>query len=255
MLRTEDPAARAALFKALDLDLSLLLEAGASTPPGSPASLAAIADGLATRLRSLLHAARLQLALAGRLLRRPEPDLHGAIDAMAGATGEIRAIAALIRDFLDFAHPEPLRLATADLHASAESVVRLAHDDAAMLGVALVLEPGAPVRRRYDEERIKQALHRLVRNAVEAARPGGSVRVRVRCDGDTARVEVEDDGDGVTGPSPAIFAPFFTTHPGRTGLGLAIVERTIAAHGGTVEVDSRPGRTRFAIALPREEAT
>ena len=71
-------------------------------------------------------------------------------------------------------------------------------------------------------------------------------------DADGARVAVSDDGPGIE-PSdlPRLFEPFFTTKREGTGLGLATVQRIVDAHGGTVEVDSAPGRgAAFTVRLP-----
>jgi two-component system OmpR family sensor kinase len=72
------------------------------------------------------------------------------------------------------------------------------------------------------------------------------------------QVTVTDDGPGIPADlQPAMFERFVRgdtsrSHvAGSTGLGLAIVDAVTAAHHGTVEVTSRPGRTRFTITLPR----
>lgn len=69
-------------------------------------------------------------------------------------------------------------------------------------------------------------------------------------DGEHARIEIRDRGEGI--PDPArIFEPFFTTKATGTGLGLSVVRRVVDAHGGVVSVESAPGRgSTFAIRLP-----
>ena len=64
---------------------------------------------------------------------------------------------------------------------------------------------------------------------------------------------VEDNGPGVPPElKDKVFAPYFTTKQakGGTGLGLAIVHRIVSDHGGTIRVQSRPGRTCFTVSLP-----
>jgi nitrogen-specific signal transduction histidine kinase len=63
-------------------------------------------------------------------------------------------------------------------------------------------------------------------------------------------IEVEDDGPGLPSPDAPIFDAFYSTKPSGTGLGLAIVQRIVSDHGGTVEVESKPGRTVFRLLLP-----
>jgi signal transduction histidine kinase len=64
------------------------------------------------------------------------------------------------------------------------------------------------------------------------------------------RIEIEDDGPGLPSPEAPVFDAFFSTKPAGTGLGLAITHRIVTDHGGTMDVDSRPGRTSFAFTLP-----
>jgi signal transduction histidine kinase len=95
----------------------------------------------------------------------------------------------------------------------------------------------------------------LLDNAIDAAPEGGFIRVEVGRDSATsAAVRVVDNGPGIPREIQArIFEPFFTTKPvGQgTGLGLDIVERIVVQqHGGSVEVDSVPGRTVLIVRLP-----
>ena len=215
------------------------------------AGLGTMAAGLAHEIRNPLNAAHLQLTLLERRLKRQAgPDLPGALSAASVVGGEMHRLAELVEEFLQFARPQPLRIATMDLRLCAEQVVALIQPEAAATGKHLSLSPGAPVLARLEEERIKQVVHNLVRNAVEAAHPGGQIHVRVEAEPGWGRLEVEDDGPGIPAHNPPIFEPFFTTKPGGTGLGLAIVSRIVGDHGGEVGVESRPGRTIFRVRLP-----
>jgi signal transduction histidine kinase len=159
-------------------------------------------------------------------------------------------LAALVQEFLQFARPQPLRLAAADLRLTAGDLVRLIQPEAAAAGVTLTVGDGDAVVAHFDEERMKQVLLNLVRNAIEAVSEGGHVMLRVSKDIEAARIEVEDDGPGLPSPDAPIFEPFFTTKSSGTGLGLAIVHRIVSDHGGKVSVASRPGRTVFSLSLP-----
>ena len=101
-----------------------------------------------------------------------------------------------------------------------------------------------------DRERLQQVLLNLMQNAVEALARGGTVTVRARREPRHAVIDVEDDGPGLPSDSAPIFDAFFSTKPAGTGLGLAIVHRIVTDHGGTIDVESRPGRTQFRIRLP-----
>jgi len=114
-----------------------------------------------------------------------------------------------------------------------------------------------------DPDRLIQAVLNLVRNAIAASGPHGRVELRTRvlhrftiggqCYRLVMRVEVIDDGAGVAPDlQDRIFFPMVSGHPGGTGLGLPIAQELINQHGGLIEYESRPGKTRFFVYLPLE---
>src|SRR5437764_981920 len=72
----------------------------------------------------------------------------------------------------------------------------------------------------------------------------------------TLGLDLIDTGVGMTAEQAArVFRPFFTTKPGGSGLGLATTRRIVEAHGGTIAVESEPGRgTKFTVRLPGAES-
>jgi signal transduction histidine kinase len=132
-----------------------------------------------------------------------------------------------------------------------------------MLGHKLK-KKGLRLEREFDDDtpavngyagELNQVWTNLLDNAIDAAPDGGLIRVEVGRDSATsAAVRVVDNGPGIPREIQArIFEPFFTTKPvGQgTGLGLDIVERIVVQqHGGSVEVDSVPGRTVLIVRLP-----
>jgi two-component system OmpR family sensor kinase len=137
--------------------------------------------------------------------------------------------------------------------------------------------PSDPILVRGDEHRLHQVLANLMSNAGKHTPPGSTVSVALHVgdsplDGATVergvrpaapRVElsITDDGPGIPPELlPDLFERFTRADTSRardldaagksTGLGLAIVDAVVAAHGGSITVTSRPGRTRFAIYLP-----
>ncbi len=215
------------------------------------ASLGTMAAGLAHEIRNPLNAAHLQLTLLQRRLGRSTgADVDGARHAAELVEGEMKRLAALVEEFLQFAKPQPLRLQRGDLRVLANEVLQLLGPEATAAGVDLAVEAGPPVRAEVDEERMKQVLINLFRNALEATGRGGRVRVEAASDDGEAHLAVADDGPGLPSPDAPIFEPFYTTKEGGTGLGLAIVHRIVSDHGGRVAVESRPGRTVFTVVLP-----
>jgi signal transduction histidine kinase len=114
-----------------------------------------------------------------------------------------------------------------------------------------------------DQGRLRQLLHNLLTNAVEAleGRDGGEIlvttRVVTREGAEIAQIAVEDDGPGFQREQIGqVFDPYVTTKTRGTGLGLAIVRKIVEEHGGYVEADNRAGGgARVRVDLPLDETT
>jgi signal transduction histidine kinase len=122
--------------------------------------------------------------------------------------------------------------------------------------VAIELEAGLPRVRGFAGE-LNQIWGNLIDNALDAVPDGGRVEVEAKREGERVVVSVIDNGPGIPAAiRESIFDPFFTTKPmGQgTGLGLDIARRLVRHNGGTIEVDSRPGRTEFRVRLAIAEA-
>jgi signal transduction histidine kinase len=114
---------------------------------------------------------------------------------------------------------------------------------------------------------MQQVFINLIKNAAEATPSGGRIVVRIEpvsrpndlagSNGSapmTVGIHVEDSGSGIAPEHQAtLFEPFFTTKKGGTGLGLYISHEIVKRHGGSLTVQSEPGRgTRFSVELPLE---
>ena len=101
---------------------------------------------------------------------------------------------------------------------------------------------------------LNQVWTNLIDNAIDAMDGSGTLRLATSVDGDFVVVEVEDTGAGMPPEVAArAFEAFYTTKDvGKgTGLGLDIARRIVVErHGGTITVDSRPGRTVMRVRLP-----
>lgn len=104
-----------------------------------------------------------------------------------------------------------------------------------------------------DAEQLRQVFLNLFLNAVQAMDEGGTLSVRL-VPGTTAgwQISVHDDGHGIAPEiQPRIFDPFFTTREKGSGIGLAVVHSIVIAHGGRIEVESKPGKgTTFRLTFP-----
>jgi len=109
-----------------------------------------------------------------------------------------------------------------------------------------------------DKEALAQALLNLVNNAIKYSRDEKYLRLDVRRDGDRVLISVTDRGIGVAkGEQKKIFEKFYRAenslvHDTKgSGLGLALVQHIMQAHGGTVDVESAPGKgSTFTLVLP-----
>jgi signal transduction histidine kinase len=105
---------------------------------------------------------------------------------------------------------------------------------------------------------LNQVWTNIIDNAIDAMNGKGELRVRTYREDDCVVVEITDNGPGIPADiKPHIFEPFFTTKGvGQgTGLGLDTVARIVRKHRGHIEVNSKPGNTRFQIWLPLSETT
>jgi two-component system, OmpR family, sensor histidine kinase BaeS len=136
-------------------------------------------------------------------------------------------------------------------------IVRLVEDvaaAAALEGARLRAETASPVVVHADPVRLRQALDNLVANALTHSQTTTDVLITVRCEGDSVVLSVADEGRGIEPEDlERLFAPgtrLDNEHSGQ-GLGLAVVRSVAEAHGGTVGVESEPGRgATFTIRLP-----
>lgn len=109
---------------------------------------------------------------------------------------------------------------------------------------------------RFDPDQIRRVLVNLIQNAIHAIKGEGVIVIRAEaCEGGV-EVTVEDTGEGMDDVTRArVFEPYFSTRPDGMGLGLAIVRATIEEHGGTIGVESAPGKgTVFSFRLPNVTA-
>ena len=154
---------------------------------------------------------------------------------------EIDRLDAIARAFSRFASPpaEQLPLEPVDLYAVAREVVRLYTLGGAEAPTHFEVagEPGLPALARRDE--VKEVLVNLLENARNAA----AHRVTVRLSDGGRRLAIQDDGRGIpTDALPRVFEPAFSTTSSGSGLGLAIAKRLIESWGGTIALESVPGR-------------
>lgn len=250
-----------------------VLGLGVSQLSGEASSLLVVFQDL-TELRRAESALRRadQLASLGRLsaqlaheIRNPLASMRGSAQMLAGdlpkdsmserlariLIRESDRLESLVESFLRFARPPPPVFGQVKLDALvAETADLLSHDPIAA-GVEIIREL-SEVEVQADEGQLRQVVVNLCRNALEAARPDGKVKVVVEKSEDGATVRVWDSAGKISPDDMRrLFEPFFTTRTGGTGLGLTTAQSIVSAHGGWIEVSSSGKEgTEFVVKLP-----
>jgi nitrogen fixation/metabolism regulation signal transduction histidine kinase len=189
-----------------------------------------------------LSAERLQLKL--------EPKLGEAHDqamlqrSVATIVAQVQAMKQLVNEFRDYARLPSARMAPVDLNALVAEVLALYGDSQEKGHLVPHLEPHLPLIEG-DATQLRQVIHNLVQNAMDAASiwPDALVSVRTESSRDdagrlrTVRLKVEDNGPGF--PENVLnraFEPYVTTKSKGTGLGLAVVKKIVDEHGARVRI-------------------
>lgn len=225
-------------------------------PHGYGVALRTLTSGLAHEIRNPINAAKLQLEMLDRRLRREHDEIRFR-DPVAAAMSELDRLTRLLDDFLAFAQPTALRLAEVDLVAAVREGCDREQALASQLGVALEFLASEPtVTARVDRAKIVGLLRYLVRNSLEVSPPAtritASVGIRVTDHDDDVVIEVVDTGPGIpAGDRARIYEPFFTTKESGTGLGMSIAQSIVTQHRGSIRFESGQDGTRFHVRLPR----
>ncbi|HNQ22025.1 MAG TPA: ATP-binding protein [Phycisphaerae bacterium] len=161
----------------------------------------------------------------------------------------------VIKKLMVFGRRMPARKAQVKLNQVVEEALYFLEARCAKGGTQVVrdLAPDVP-EINADAAQLKQVLVNLVVNALQAMPSGGTLTVATRGEGSTVALIVQDTGTGMTEDVMGkIFLPFFTTKEAGegTGLGLPVVHGIVSLHGGSIDVQSRPGQgARFEVRLP-----
>ena len=170
---------------------------------------------------------------------------------------QVESMKEMVNAFSDYAHTPAMHPMSVDLNALVLDVVELYRTASPAVRFETRLgQPLVPVHA--DPDRLRQVLHNLVKNAVEACSGGDEPRVRVETrvdgasDGSMVELSVYDSGTGFPEDDvDRVFEPYVTSKPRGTGLGLAIAKKIVEEHGGAVSAgNAREGGARLAVRLP-----
>ncbi|NIA22279.1 MAG: hypothetical protein GWP05_10035 [Anaerolineaceae bacterium] len=186
---------------------------------------------------------------------------------MAGAVvEESDRLVGMINTMLEIAQADSGMLAVPDRLVDVGDIVRRACELFEPLAqekdIHLEVEVAAdPLMTTGDLSRLQRGIANLIDNALKFTPTAGSVRVAVVGSDSQVKVTVKDSGNGIDPESIRhIFERFYRADPSRStqgnGLGLPLARAIIRAHGGDIQVTSRPGQgSAFTIILPRSAAT
>jgi signal transduction histidine kinase len=218
-------------------------------------ALGQMAAGVSHDLKNVCSPLSLHLQLVQRALKRQD------IGEATESVEEMRAIIARMVEMLErlrgFSRQQPdTRAGAVELNALVHEAIELSKPRMSSRGGPLckiVEELGAPPPVLARPGDLVPAFVNLVVNSMDAMRDGGTITIRTGELRGGGWVEVRDTGPGMTKEiQERVFEPFFTTKGDEgTGLGLAMVYATVQRYGGTVSLDTAPGKgAAFTIWLP-----
>ncbi|MHC4698304.1 MAG: sensor histidine kinase [Planctomycetota bacterium] len=219
------------------------------------ATIGQLAAGVAHELNEPLSS-----ILGFAQLAQDSPDLPAQVgdDIQKVVTASLYA-REVIRKLMVFARQVAPQKTQVNLNQVVDDALHFLEGRCTKAGIRVIREFGAGLPEvTADPAQCKQVLVNLIVNAVQAMPDGGTLTVTTRADEAAAVLVVQDTGPGMDEEVlEKIFLPFFTTKDvdEGTGLGLAVAHGIVTLHGGSIEVESQPGRgARFVIRVPASEA-
>ncbi len=257
--------------KTIGLTISPMNE-GQSGPEGPDGYLCIFSD--LTDIKKMQREIELkrQWAMIGELsaniaheIRNPLAALRGAVEMLYKgnpdqgqresltriALAEMDRLNRIITDFLMYSRPARRSPEPVELGLLLKGTLELL-GKAAPPQVEISSDVEADIHVHADPDRLQQVFYNLALNAFQAMPGGGLLRVTGRKADGRAEISFADTGGGVA-PEDAqkIFFPFYTTKAGGSGLGLSIAMRIMEDHGGTIRLESSPGRgAEFTAIMP-----
>jgi signal transduction histidine kinase len=238
-----------------------LAERDATTPSaGGLAFLGAVAAGLVHEVRNPLSTMNLTLQIMEEeWADERSPLARRTLERIQSLRSEVARLGEILDDFLRYAGIRHLDLSEVDLNRVIEETTTFFSAECARAGVDVGVYPDLRLPLlRLDERLVKQALLNLLLNAVQAmeGRPGSQLIVRTRLEGDTARVDVIDNGPGIPEEHrDRVWEVYFSTRREGTGLGLPTARRIAEEHGGSLTFESDVGKgTAFTLRFPLRRA-
>ncbi len=196
--------------------------------------------------------------LRGKILPKLNEQESSILDrATSTIVQQVESMKAMVNDFADYARIPQIETTPLDLNKLISEVIELYQNNTYNTVVSASLDEYPP-RIKGDSNRLRQLLHNLIKNALEAMheQQDAKIEITTHCFEISGvpfvSLEVTDDGPGFPPEIlERLFEPYVTTKTKGTGLGLAIVKKIVEEHGGTIRADNTPEHgARIKIRLP-----
>lgn len=217
-------------------------------------ALTLLAAGVAHEIGNPLNSLHIHLQLMERNVRKLADPLKQELEeAIAISQAEITRLDSIVTQFLQAIRPSKPQLHRENVNELVKEAVRFfaPEIEARDIVVEQELHSALPLLE-LDRNQMKQVFYNAIKNAFEAMKRHGTLRIRTDLDASHVIVSFTDTGGGMSAESLSrVFEPYYTTKGSGSGLGLLIVRRIVREHGGELSIESSEGKgLTLSIRLP-----